>query len=92
MPVRSEMLESGRVAVVEGAFDASAAQEVREVLASKSQEERLVVDFSRVRQFEDSAIALLAQDIDATRGRVVLRGLCQHQQRILRYFGVSVNS
>lgn len=47
------------------------------------------IDFRRVRECHDSALALLAKDVVAGRARVALRGMSKHQQRLLGYFGVS---
>lgn len=47
------------------------------------------IDFRRVRECQDFALALLAKDLVAGRVRVALRGMSQHQQRMLGYFGVT---
>lgn len=46
------------------------------------------IDFRRVRECQDFALALLAKDLVGGRGRVAVRGMSQHQQRMLGYFGV----
>lgn len=46
------------------------------------------IDFRRVRECQDYALALLAKDLVARRDRVAVRGMSQHQQRLLGYFGV----
>ncbi len=50
------------------------------------------IDFRQVRECNDFALAALARDIVHGRARVALRGISQHQQRLLRYFGVSTES
>lgn len=47
------------------------------------------IDFRRVRECHDVALALLAKDLVDGRARVALRGMSQHQQRLLGYFGVA---
>lgn len=46
------------------------------------------VDLHRVRDCHDVALALLARDIVQGRAHVALRGVSQHQLRVLGYFGV----
>jgi hypothetical protein len=46
------------------------------------------VDLHRVRDCHDVALALLARDILRGRAHVALRGVSQHQLRVLGYFGV----
>ncbi|HEY6104876.1 MAG TPA: STAS domain-containing protein [Anaeromyxobacteraceae bacterium] len=73
---------------LEGTFDAAEAWRVHDMLAQLAPGTRVSLDFREVRAFHDFAIALLAQDILARHGRVEANGLCQHQRRILKYFGV----
>ncbi len=46
------------------------------------------IDLHRVRDCHDVALALLAKDIVRGRAHVALRGISQHQLRVLGYFGV----
>ena len=46
------------------------------------------IDLHRVRDCHDVALALLARDIVRGRAHVAVRGLSQHQLRVLGYFGV----
>jgi len=73
---------------LEGTFDAAEAWRVHDMLAHLAPRTRLSLDFREVRAFHDFAIALLAQDLLARRGLVEANGLCMHQRRILKYFGV----
>ncbi len=73
---------------LEGTFDASEAWRVHDVLAHLVPPTRVSLDFRKVRAFHDFAIALLAKDILSMRGHIEATGLCQHQRRILKYFGV----
>jgi len=87
--VRSDRGAGDIVALsLEGTFDAAEAWRVHDTLAQLAPGSRVSLDFREVRAFHDFAIALLAQDILALRGRVEAIGLCQHQRRILGYFGV----
>jgi hypothetical protein len=47
------------------------------------------IDFRQVRECHDSALALLARDLVVGRARVAVRGMSQHQQRLLGYLGVA---
>ncbi len=74
---------------LEGGFDAKDARRVHEALRSADRAVGVVLDFTRVRTYEDFAIALVAPDLVATGGlRIRLRGLGQHQARLLEYLGV----
>ncbi len=73
---------------LEGTFDSAAAWRVHEALAHLAPVTHVSLDFRGVRAFHDFAIALLAKDILALRGHVDAAGLCKHQRRILKYFGV----
>jgi len=79
---------------LDGVFDQRAAERVAEALACLAPGAALRIDLSQVREFHDAGLALLARSLD--RGgravRVVLRGLCQHQLRILGYLGVDLGA
>ena len=49
------------------------------------------IDLHRVRDCHDVALALLARDIVRGRAHVALRGVSQHQLRVLGYFGVHLD-
>ena len=51
----------------------------------------VLVDFSLVRDFSDLGVAVLAQGVQSSGRRVQFRGLRQHQLRIFRYCGVTVD-
>jgi hypothetical protein len=46
------------------------------------------IDFRRVRECQDFALSLLAKDLLGGRARVAVRGMSEHQQKMLGYFGV----
>jgi hypothetical protein len=74
---------------ITGAFDPIAASRLRARLAEVPPDTCVVLDFSRAREVADLALAVLAAALATTRHpRVLLRGLTQHQERMLRYLGV----
>ncbi len=73
---------------VQGVFDTPAAQRVEATLSLAEPHARLQVDLTQVREFHDAALAVLAHAVKSTAADVALRGLRQHQIRMLRYFGV----
>ena len=82
-------LASGQVLLrLEGTFDTAEASRLHDTLAMVPAGTSVTVDFRQVRDCHDFAIALLAQEVAGVTGRISLMGLCQHQRRILRYFGV----
>ena len=83
-------VDGDRVVIrITGTFDRASAVELRERLDGEPSE-RVVLDFSLVRDFADLGVATLANGLAGLGGRPVLRGLRQHQVRIFRYFGVEV--
>lgn len=78
-----------RVFSITGAFDPIAASQFRARLAELPPEASVVLDFSRAWEVADLALAVLAPALATTRHpRVLLRGLTQHQERMLHYLGV----
>ncbi len=73
---------------LDGVFDLAAAGEIRRVLADSPEGSEVYVDLSQVREFHDRAVAVLADALKAARHAVSVRGLRQHQYRMLRYLGV----
>jgi len=73
---------------MDGAFDIDSVQVIRERIEALPVETEVYVDLSRVREFHDRAVALLAEVLAVARARVFVRGLRQHQYRMLRYLGV----
>lgn len=72
---------------IAGRFEGACARD----LSSRLQSEPLhdvVVDFSRVSEFVDSGVAVLAGSLSSSSHTVHLRGLRQHQERLFRYFGI----
>ncbi len=77
-----------RVIRVEGVFDGLAARRVERLLSGAAENARFHLDLTQIREFQDFGLAVLAQAMATARARVTVRGLRQHQVRILRYFGV----
>jgi hypothetical protein len=74
---------------VEGPFDLAAARGVVEHLRAASGTARVRIDLTRVTEFHDHAVALLARALEAgDGGRTRLVGLRTHQLRLFAYLGV----
>jgi anti-anti-sigma regulatory factor len=73
---------------MDGAFDIESVQAIQSRIADLPGGAEVYVDLSRVREFHDRAVAMLADVLAATRARISVRGLRQHQYRMLRYLGV----
>jgi STAS domain len=75
---------------IEGVFDVPAARRVCELLDAAPDDKSVSLDLSKVREFQDPGVAVLAEALVAPgASRVAVRGLRQHQLRMLRYHGVS---
>jgi hypothetical protein len=78
---------------VDGTFDAVAAWNLRKRLREVPSGVRVVLDFTRVKEFLDLGVAVVAPGLlDRDGPRVSVRGLRQHQHRMFRYFGVDVGT
>ena len=75
-----------RVIRVDGVFDVAAAQRLARELAEAGEAE-VRIDLTRVREFHDFGVALLARAL-AGRPEVTVAGLRQHHLRLLRYLGI----
>ena len=71
---------------LEGTLDGAAALMLRQALEEVTAPQ-LAVDFSRIREFHDLAVAVITPAL-ASRP-CELRGLDTHHQRMFRYFGVN---
>jgi hypothetical protein len=79
---------SSLVIRMDGAFDIDSVNVIRSRIEALPDDSEVYVDLSRVREFHDRAVAMLADVLAAARARVSVRGLRQHQYRMLRYLGV----
>ncbi len=85
---KNEAERSESVLQVEGVFDIRAAKRVVEYLGSPGLRGRVHVDLTKVTEFHDFGIGILAQALSQMRPiRVRLAGLRTHQVRMLKYFG-----
>jgi ABC-type transporter Mla MlaB component len=73
---------------MDGAFDIDSVDAIRSRIEALPDDAEVYVDLSRVREFHDRAVAMLADVIGAAAARISVRGLRQHQYRMLRYLGV----
>jgi anti-anti-sigma regulatory factor len=71
----------------EGTFDAAAAREVAAALDRFEPTSRVRVDLTRVRDFQDLGVAVLARALQGHH-QVEVSGLRLHQLRLLKYYGV----
>ena len=90
-PGEAAMEQRGEAQVIQrdGVFDVAAAQEVAVRLAGVSSGDVVRVDLTRVRDFDDLGVALLARALAESPGRVAVQGLREHHRRLLRYLGIS---
>jgi anti-anti-sigma regulatory factor len=72
-----------------GVFDRAGAWALRAKLDRETASE-VLLDFSLVRDFSDLGVAVVAHGLTEIPRRVLFRGLRQHQLRIFRYCGVSI--
>jgi hypothetical protein len=70
---------------LEGTFDRNTAELLGASVAEVAGP--VVIDFSQVRHFKDSAVDLLTRTV---KEGVSLRGIGNHHERLLRYFGLPV--
>jgi len=80
---------------VDGIFDGATAWELRNMLDKHlAGSSTIVLDFSKVREFYDFGVSVLAYWLAQRPNvlpRVLLRGLRTHQLRMFRYFGVDAD-
>ncbi len=76
----------------EGTFDGVAARRAEAAMLRADPGDRLLVDLTQVREFHDFGIAVLGRALTRTRAEVKLRGLRQHQLRVLQHFGVDAGA
>jgi anti-anti-sigma regulatory factor len=73
---------------LEGVFDGPTARRVEANLISAAPGTRVRIDLTKVREFQDFGVAILGHAVTRCRADVVVRGLRQHQLRVLQYFGL----
>jgi ABC-type transporter Mla MlaB component len=72
---------------VAGPFDLQAALRVARALTDAAEETMVRIDLTRVSDFDDSGVAVLGRALTG-HPQADVRGLRQHQIRLLRYLGV----
>ena len=73
---------------MDGVFDVAAAQSVVRALELAPSEQGVRIDLTQVREFHDFAVAVLANALAKRAEHVSIRGLRQHQLRLLTYLGL----
>jgi anti-anti-sigma regulatory factor len=76
---------------ISGKFDGACAWDLAVSLEREALSE-VMVDFSRVTEFVDSGVAILASAISASPKHIRLQGLRRHQERLFQYFGVAADA
>jgi len=77
---------------LDGVFDLSAAMQMADALAWVKPGGEVEVDLTRVREFHDAGLAVLAQTIQRAGGvRIQVRGLRTRQHRLLRSLGLDLD-
>ena len=72
---------------LEGVFDVPAARQLAATLEDAAYAD-VRIDLTRVREFHDFGVALLAQSIAGRRAPTAVLGLQEHHLRLLRYLGI----
>ncbi len=72
---------------LDGVFDVPAARRLAEEL-EEARYGDVRIDMTRVREFHDFGVALLAQTIAGRRAPTAVLGLQEHHLRLLRYLGI----
>ena len=72
---------------LDGIFDVPAARQLADKLDEAGYAE-VRIDLTRVREFHDFGVALLAQTISTRRAPTAVLGLHEHHLRLLRYLGI----
>jgi len=74
---------------LEGALDALAAASLRTTMDQLAGRQ-IVLDFTRVDEFQDLAVPILSGGLGQSPLRLI--GLGQHHARLFRYFGIGLNA
>lgn len=79
---------------LDGVFDRTAALQLADALAWVKPGGEVEVDLTRVREFHDAGLAVLAQTIRraGSEVRFQVKGLRTRQHRMLRYLGVDLDA
>jgi anti-anti-sigma regulatory factor len=86
MTIEAHAVRGPLIIQADGTFDVPAAERVARELQQATELE-VRIDLTRVRDFHDFGVAVLARAL-ANRRQVDVRGLRTHQIRLLRYLGI----
>ncbi|HEX9307183.1 MAG TPA: STAS domain-containing protein [Anaeromyxobacter sp.] len=86
-PGSNDVTAAKTVIRMEGVFDAPAARRLAANLDDAGYAE-VRIDLTRVREFHDFGVALLAQTIAGRRAPTAVLGLHEHHLRLLRHLGI----
>ncbi|MGA9526132.1 MAG: STAS domain-containing protein [Myxococcaceae bacterium] len=84
-----EDVETRVILRLQGKFDGPAAYLLNSLLTDIEPTQQVVVDFSRVIEFQDLAVGVLTRGL--TDRSCQLQGLRSHQERMFQYFGVATH-
>jgi anti-anti-sigma regulatory factor len=90
--VAAEPQSAATVFVLEGAFDAAEARRVQDAIGKLPRGASAILDLRRATRVDDAAMAVLARTFSAAGPAMSVRGLGEHQRRILKYLGVMVDA
>jgi anti-anti-sigma regulatory factor len=74
-----------------GALNTAAADALLSAVTQVPDPVAVVLDLSRVHEFHDSAMGILARQLVSRAGPVAFRGLRHHQERVLNYLGMKAD-
>ncbi len=74
---------------LEGTLDGRTALQLRRSLEELGSREEVVVDFTHLREFRDTAVGVLTHGLRDR--KLEFRGLAGHHERMFRYFGLSLD-
>jgi hypothetical protein len=85
--MNTDMAAARTVIQMDGVFDVPAARQLARDLDEMAFAE-VRIDLTRVREFHDFGVALLAHSIAGRRAPTAVLGLHEHHLRLLRYLGI----
>ncbi len=89
MTVEARTQRGETIVTLRGCFDADALHALHDVLAELRRAGHVTLDFREVRLFHDSAVAMLARELDWIHP-VSIVGLSEHHHRLMRYMRPSL--
>jgi ABC-type transporter Mla MlaB component len=89
LEIQREELAGRMTLRLTGTLDGRTAMTLRSSLEELEAKE-VVVDFSHLKEFRDSAVAVLTRPLSER--KVQVRGLAGHHERMFRYFGLSTSA